>query len=278
MRTRLAAGLAGLTLLVACGGPSGQRLSAGEYRELERRQAAQQPGPATARQAEEQRRDLDERSRKLDERRADHAHEVAQLAARRATTELAHAVAVADEELALAAAQRALRLARDDTAHFKAVVQPRRLQSTALDLQASEDRLLETREELAQLELMYGESELGDATAEIVLQRTRRRLKLAEMRHKLREAEAVELEERTLPRELEDLQTTLHEKEVALENCRRGQEKARMERESALRDLAHQEEEHAREAAAIKEAERLLASDRKAWGRDRDDAAREAAP
>lgn len=278
MRTPTIAGLLALTLFASCAGPAGQDLSAGEYREMEREAAARLPGRLSVAEAEKQRREIEDRSRKIDERRADQAHQEANLAARRAVLEVDHSMALADEKITLEAAERDVRLAQEDLSHFQVVESERRVRRSMLNLQSSSDRLLETREELAQLELMYGASQLGDATAEIVVERTRRRLMLTELRHKLVEQEAAELETRTLPRELEALEVAMLQKTVALQNVRRRQEKDAVQRETARRDLEFDVLKSARETAAIAEDARLLEVDRKDWNRDQDDARRGGTP
>lgn len=276
MRTLIAAGLVGLALLPSCSGlgSGGENISAGEYRELEREAAARGPTRVSTAEAEERRREIEERSRKLDEQRAEHAHDVANLASRLKVLEIEQTMAAAEETISLSRAEREVRIAQDDLSHFQVVASERRLREAELNLQASTDRLLDTREELAQLELMYGASELGDATAEIVLERTRRRLMLAELRHKLTEQEVGELETRRLPRELEDLKAAMLEKTVALANAKRRLEKQALEREIARRDLAYEEAKSARENAAIAEVARLLEVDRKEWNREQDDSRR----
>ncbi len=267
-----------LAALPACLGPSGQSLSASEYREMERLTAAREPSASSVEGAEKARRSLDDRSRQLDDRRADHSHNTASLAGRVTRTDLEHATALADETLALSAAQRELVLAQEDLAHFKTVLMDRRIRASELTLQSSEHGLLETREELAQLELMYGASELGDSTAEIVLERTRRRLMLSELRHKLRVQEAAELKSRTLPRELAKLKTALVQKTVANENTKRRLDRQAMERAAATRDLEHEQRKLERETAAIGEEARLLDVDRRKWNREQDDARRAGTP
>lgn len=278
MRTSTTIGLLILTLCCSCAGPAGQDMSAAEYREMEREAAARLPGRLSVAEAEKQRREIEERDRKLDARRADHAHLLAGLAARAQILEVEQAMAVAEENIQLAKAEREVRRAQEELSHFQIVESERRLRRKELDLQASSDRLLETREELAQLELMYGASELGDATAEIVVERTRRRLLLAELRHKLAEQELAELQSRTLPRELEDLEAAMLEKTVALQNVTRRLEKQALERATARRDLEFDEQKAEREGAAIAEEARLLELDRKEWNRDQDDARRGATP
>src|SRR6185295_1658408 len=104
-------------------------------------------------------------------------------------------------QLGVQQTQRDQRIAAEDLDHFTKVEQARRLADDALDMARSQDGLLETREELAQLEMMYSGGNLGDATAEIVLNRTRRRLQRAEEGHRLRTERSGELKTITLPRE-----------------------------------------------------------------------------
>ncbi|MDG2149785.1 MAG: hypothetical protein P8N09_09695 [Planctomycetota bacterium] len=276
MRTLIATGLLGLALLPSCSGlgSGGENISAGEYRELEREAAARRPSRVSTAESEKRRREIEERSRKLDEQRAEHAHEVAKLASRLTVLEIDQAMAAAEETIDLARAEREVQIAQDDLSHFQVIESERRLRRGELTLQASMDRLLDTREELAQLELMYGASELGDATAEIVLERTRRGLMLAELRYKLTEQEVGELETRELPRELEELKAAMLEKTVALANAKRRLEKDALKREIARSDLAYEEAKSLREQAAIAEVARLLELDRKEWNQEQDDSRR----
>jgi hypothetical protein len=256
--------VAGLAALLGCTGPSGQRVSGAEYQELEReRSGLAAEGEAEGGGArEERRRELDARSRELAGRREDAAHDAAEQLATRLRLDLDHASALAEEHLELARAQRELAMAQDDLGHFEREGRQRRLDASALELQAAKDDLLETREELAQLELMYGASQLGDATAEIVVQRTKRRLLLSELQHGLAERAARELAERTLPREHELLNAEVIEKQVALSNLQRRIERQAMERAAALRALEHEVRVTAREQRELEELQRLLDNDR----------------
>jgi len=271
-------------LATACSSPQGNYITGAELKERERAAAELPPatpganvalaaalsgrdrsGLSPERQA--QRDGFDGRAIALSRRREDHARALAELEQRRARTAIEQASALAGEEVAFRQAERDQRLAAEDVVHFNEVEEPRRLAESALELRGSADGLLETREELAQLEMMYKESDLGDATAEIVLSRTRRRLQRAEEGHQLREQRAAELKTITLPREREKLALELAAKTVALENARRAAEQGRMQREQVLRDLDFDARKQVRELEDIARDELLLTREIERWER-----------
>ncbi len=214
-----------------------------------------------------QRDAFDGRAIALSRRREDHARSLAELELRRARAAVEQASAIAGEEMAVAQAERDQRVAAEDVRHFDEVEQARRLAESELELRGSADGLLETREELAQLEMMYKDSDLGDATAEIVLSRTRRRLQRAEDGHHLREQRAAELATITLPRERERLALELAAKTVALENSKRAAEQGRMQRDQALRDFEFDARKQVRELDDIARDELLLNREIDRWER-----------
>ncbi|MHC5210723.1 MAG: hypothetical protein ACYTG2_08395 [Planctomycetota bacterium] len=258
-------------LLVACGSPGGTRITPAEY---ERMQPAQQPSPAQVETARltapdkplsdelvKGQQGLEKREIDLGRKREDHARAKAELDRKRHRTALEHEGAEAAETLALERAEREHGKAVEDLAHLTDVEAPRRLAEDALSLRGSRDNLLEVREELAQLEMMYSESSLGDATAEIVLNRTKRRLERMEQSVALREQRSEELKVRTLPRELGDAEMELRAKTVSLEEARRKAELGRLQREKTLRDLEKETRELAREAEDLEREAKLLHED-----------------
>ena len=94
------------------------------------------------------------------------------------------------------------------------------------------------------------------------------RLLRAEMRHKLREAEAKDMMERDLPRQQEELEAKLVEAQVALANVKRRLEKQALERADALRNLDHDDAVAERDARSLDEEQLLLDKDRDTWARD----------
>jgi hypothetical protein len=212
----------------------------------------------TPKEAEEKHDALQDRLVKLERRRQDLDRARPALDARRASQALEHQSDMAAESISVAKAERGHRIATEDLMHFVEVEQARRLAEDVLSIQGSADRLLETREELAQLEMMYGESGLGDATAEIVLNRTRRRLSRAEEGHRLRVERSAELVSIEIPREIEELQLAVRAAGVELENARRKAERGALERTADLADLEDEQLELDREDEDIaRDAERI---------------------
>lgn len=98
---------------------------------------------------------------------------------------------------------------------------PVRLDRGRLDLQNAKDWTQESEEELAQLEIMYKESDLADKTREIVIQRAKRRLESSRKNLELKGRELDNLEKATLPTESEDLRLALLQKAQALDSAKR---------------------------------------------------------
>ncbi|MCA8962923.1 MAG: hypothetical protein KDC38_20510 [Planctomycetes bacterium] len=130
----------------------------------------------------------------------------------------------------IARAQRELELARQQLAEFDELTRPLRTKRAQLDLQQSRDSVRENEQELEQLEMMYNDQQIADATKEIVLERGRRRLERARQRLTIEEQEVQKLETHTLPREREGLELAVREKEDGLARRQRTAESTRMEK------------------------------------------------
>jgi hypothetical protein len=76
---------------------------------------------------------------------------------------------------------------------------PVKLEKARLSFKEAEDNVLESREELEQLEMMYSEQEFGDKTSEIVIARAKRRLERAQWDLKIQTQELQNLEKETIP-------------------------------------------------------------------------------
>ncbi|KAA3613477.1 MAG: hypothetical protein DWQ01_02840 [Planctomycetota bacterium] len=155
-----------------------------------------------------------------------------------------------ETRLKLQGAELELVRAQADLENFRTVRAPMMRQQTEQSLQSSRDSLLETEEEMQQLEMMYGADELADATAEIVLARTKRRLERARQSLALEEMEAKNNLEFDLPREEQELEQAVQEAEVGLANARLEIESSRLsaigaveEAEQALRQAEEELEE-----------------------------------
>lgn len=126
--------------------------------------------------------------------------------------------------------QRALGTAREKLEVFETMEMPQRRRDAELDLQSAEHRLLDAREELEQLVVMYEDSELEDRTSEIVLNRGRRQLEMAEERLALQRQQLARLER--------DLAIELRQKREAVDDA--GAELAEAERDAKLDDIRKQ--------------------------------------
>ena len=83
---------------------------------------------------------------------------------------------------------------------------PVKLEKARLSLKRAEDSVVESREELEQLEMMYSEEELADKTREIVIRRAKRRLDRAQWNLNIQREELQNLEKETIPLERRELQ------------------------------------------------------------------------
>ncbi|MFQ5750327.1 MAG: hypothetical protein ACE5H3_12875 [Planctomycetota bacterium] len=147
-------------------------------------------------------------------------------------------------------AEAALGLARRGLAHFQEYERPHQLAQAELQRKTTADKVRETEEELAQLEEMYGEAELADKTAEIVLARTRRKLANARERLRLREEALADLRGHELAEKKKELELGLKDAEAGLQASRLALEildlrrkAAEEEAEEALAELAGDEED-----------------------------------
>ena len=278
MRLSLLSGL--ITVCAACASPEGERVTAADYTRSQEQAAAaaalSQPRAESSSgstrssgglsdELVNDKNALDKRVIDLGRRREDLARQRSELEQKRQRTALEQQSSEAEEALSLERAELEHRNATKDLDHFLQEQKPNRIAEDALSLQSSWDGLLETREELAQLEIMYKDSALGDATAEITLNRTKRRLQRAEESHRLREKRSEELKTLTLPRDEERLRLEVKAKTVALDSARRAVEKGRLARAEALRGLDVEAAKLEREAADIERDDTLLEADRTRW-------------
>ncbi|MDP6941917.1 MAG: hypothetical protein QGH51_07835 [Planctomycetota bacterium] len=142
----------------------------------------------------------------------------------------------------LARAEKSLEL-------FHEIQAPSRITRSELSLEWSRDSILETEEELAQLEQLYGDAEFAEKTGEIVIGRTKRRL--------VRERRSLELEEQEfrleveheIPQEARDLEREVEESRLALRGIKVELEALRIETEAELHKL-HKELEELRKNGA----------------------------
>lgn len=256
-------------LSCACSGPAGKQLTAGEYAEIEREESAAVAASATDvdRESLDDRVALDDRAAQLTRERLEADFHQAELEARRARMDIAHTGAEADQALAVSQAQERLITARAVHLFFTQVEQSLLKAEDALNIRRAEDSLLETREELAQLELMYG-PDPTEATAEIVVARTRRRVVNAEERLRLAGLRSRRLSEVDLPKQLHELTLGLQSAEAKVVGVGLAQKLGSMERDTALRELEHEGQLLQLKLADIKRRELRLEEDLRAWERE----------
>lgn len=157
--------------------------------------------------------------RDLEEIRAD-------LAAARRNRELTlalHELARFEHEQALQEARAAADLAQAELDAFETHGLMAELAASALDLVRTRDEVQDAEEELKQLEQMYGQNELADRTAEIVLSRgerelgrVREALRLAEENHRHLERLELPLRQLGLRRDRQSAQMDVRAAELGI--------------------------------------------------------------
>lgn len=255
--------------LVACGGPSGRHLTAAEYLQLERAsQPAHEPDldgvddPSAG--ASVNPTDVDPAGTPTPAvERAPAARAVAtpgatapanaapaspsalarqldEVRARLRLLGVEHELALEETRLAGQRAERELRHVREDLAHFEARQLQQLLDEDAMQLAEADDELAELREELEQLEALYGALEPQGIEAEL-LERLRRRVERAAQRRELVAERSRDLRQRGLPRQLEVLRAAVEEAEFQATAVRRRADAEAEQRELELTRLADDE-------------------------------------
>lgn len=156
------------------------------------------------------------------------ALDLARLRAEVAEVELAHELVRIEQDAA--EQEQAL-------THFRETAVPIQIEDAAINLQQMQNSLRETEEEMAQLEMMYGADELTDKTAEIVLERTRRRLELQRRWLEIAQREFALLREHEIPLELLALEKDLEDARLELRTATLSAKISRMEQRQELGEL-----------------------------------------
>lgn len=154
--------------------------------------------------------------------------------------EMAQSHAELEHELAIAKAQQELAIERKKLDTFVAKEVLSRVEWASHALTGAEDRLQEAREELEQLQQMYGEDDFADGTKEIVLERGRKRLERSQRDYELRSADFETLTKRTIPIEISEREQRVEDKEHALEKARRAAETGRLDQHISLMTARHE--------------------------------------
>ena len=134
-----------------------------------------------------------------------------------------------------AAAERTLSRARRVLDGFLRHEKAHRDERKRLDREAWQHRQDDQKDELVQLEKMYTEDELTDATEEIVLKRSRRNLNRTVQNNALRDKIRAYTDEYKEPLRQEDLELSVEQKTASSDRLLRGQAITRLKREAGLK-------------------------------------------
>lgn len=137
-------------------------------------------------------------------------------------------------QAAIQVAQQELAIARAKLAQFTTLDQQNRIARSALSLQRSRDRAVESDEELRQLELMYKDQDLDDMTSEYVINRGKRDAARTQEALQVQEREHESLTQHDLPLELGSLELDVARKEGALQKALSSAENGKLERAIAV--------------------------------------------
>ncbi|MGE3174972.1 MAG: hypothetical protein AB7O97_20255 [Planctomycetota bacterium] len=173
---------------------------------------------AKAKAREEKQKQLQQKKRDLDYAKV----EVQTAAIERQVRTMGVETAVADAQLEVDKKRKALDL-------FLQRIKPRELEEQRIGLDAQTYRAAESKAELAELEAMYKEDEFASATKELVVQRGRRQMELADRRLAVTRQEFDLFEQHTLPDRERDLRQELKQAEQGLEKARLEHQKAQLE-------------------------------------------------
>ncbi|MHC4840636.1 MAG: HlyD family secretion protein [Planctomycetota bacterium] len=117
-------------------------------------------------------------------------------------------------------AERGLARANEDLEHFNTVGMARRIRQSEIHLESRENSIKDQKEEIAQLDKLYKGNELGQESADIVLNRAKRRLKVSEENFKMSQDNHERLKTVHLPREKEDLEYAVEKAQAGLDSAK----------------------------------------------------------
>jgi len=188
---------------------------------------------------------------RIDTSPIEQAIEAAKSSLQTAKTELLDAeikmeLAERSQRLALAAAERADQVATEELKEFVANGRDARVQALERSVESAENRLAYQREELNQLTKMYEADDLTEETEEIILRRTKDAVKSAEYSLDVAQQSRRKGVEFSLRRESQQLETSVAQAALALEEARRmapqSLKRQRLSLEAKRRAIAEQEE------------------------------------
>ncbi len=150
------------------------------------------------------------------------------------------------EKIQMDAAVREAKTAAETLELWKTVDLPGTLKDLELDVLRMQDSIDDQREELAQLEKMYKSEELTNATAEIVVMRSKRQLERSLVQQELTKVRVKRQKEHALPQQEAQIKASAEQSAHSLETLQKTAPHARKERETGLvrskAEVARQEE------------------------------------
>lgn len=168
--------------------------------------------------------------------------------ARRSLESLKASSEMAQERNALKieSAERALARAEEALEHFRKVDRDERIRRSELNLESSKHSIQDQKEELEQLEKLYKGNDLAKESQDIVLDRSRRRLRVSEERYEMQKRDHERLKTVIIPRREEDLVHALENAKLAHKSATdsnlNGMAEQDMKLERAVRDMESKEE------------------------------------
>ncbi len=120
-------------------------------------------------------------------------------------------------ELSIQSAERSLERAQESLDHFNKIARDERIRRSELSLESSEHSIQDQEEELAQLEELYEGNDLAKESQDIVLNRSKRRLKVSKERLEMQKRSHERLKSVEIPRRLEDLTHAVESAKLAHE-------------------------------------------------------------
>lgn len=213
--------------------------------------SATQPAAESGADEQEKQRAARKKAREQERNRkkTEQSLEVARLKLKKA--ELTAESGKRESEAAVIKARSELDLARRKLAQFDERTAPSRLANGELGIQRAEDREREAVEELAQLEAMYKEEAIVDATREIVVERGRRRLERTRRQLEIERGDFEALKSLGLPIDRTELEQKVDERVRGLEKAELDQGAKGLEQEISLLAARHEVERLEQELADI---------------------------
>lgn len=159
-----------------------------------------------------------------------------------------------ESKLAIEKSKLELTLAQKALDHFVNVEMPAKRARGELELTQMKDMLTEQEEELAQLELMYKNDDLGDKTKEIVIARTKRRLERAKASLALQTKDLEDLLNVQQPEQKDKLENAVKEKQADLDRAESNAKSSAMDKQLGVKTQTMELEKQKRDYAKAKKA------------------------